>query len=149
MKNNPYRDVVWNSTSGVTVSMTMAETFSPVMSEHNNEYYRVIMEQVDTTYTIHTGDNMTRILGEHELPKEIRVKLAMIKAYEPCRSEVIDQMSASTSTWEMYTWSPMDMYLNTFPSEFSDIGWRCRSDREFYCVMTTAETLDSLRGEPL
>ena len=138
--------------STATANM-MVENYSPIMSEHDNNYYRVLVEQKNNLYTVHTGDNMTRILEDFSLPKEIRVKLTMIKAYEQREkfSASIDQLSASTSMGEMFVWSPMDLYSNTFPPEFSDIGWRCRigSSREFYCVVTSAETLDSLRGEPL
>ena len=127
-----------------TISMVLGN-YGPVQSEHDSNYYRVMVEQVDTTYTIHTGDNMMRILKEFELPKEIRTKLTMIKAYESREENKTVEVDG------MFIWSTMELYLNQdFPPEFNDIGWRCRSGpREFYCVITTAETLDSLRGEPL
>lgn len=139
--------------AGDTITVTnVVENFSPILSEHDTGYYRVLMEQVGNVYTVHTGDNMTRILEEFALPKEMRVKLAMIKAYENNSRKEEQEATPGTHTFTFSVWSPMDLYSSTFPSEFNDIGWRCKSDlvsdREFYCVVTTAETLDSLRGEP-
>ena len=136
----------------VTTTSIFSENYSPIQSAHDSGYYRVLIEQVQSIYTVHTGDNMTRILREQELPKEIRVKLTMIKAYETDKREEWSERDYTMTSTKIYVWSPMDMYSNsTFPIEFNDIGWRCRTDgpREFYCVITSAETLDSLRGEPL
>lgn len=126
--------------------------FSPIPSEHNSGYYRVVMEQIGNVYTIHTGDNMTRILEESFLPKEIRVKLTMIKAYENHRLEEQAADKVSSNTFNFQIWSHLDAYVNnTFPTEFNDIGWRVHVNNndlnEVYCVVTTAETLDLLRGK--
>lgn len=117
--------------------------YGPVISEYDNSYYRVLIEQNNTDYTIHTGDNMMRILAESQLPKELRVKLAMVKAYETRHKDAVPEPPNAYA-------SAISMYLNeTFPSEFNDIGWRCNCEGQFYCVITTAETLDSLRGESI
>lgn len=139
--------IVYDDNGSVLAHMGLT-SFSPVLSEHANSQYRVLVQQEGNLYTIHTGDNMTRILNEGDLPDELSSKLAMIKAYQAEEAPGPTLTVASTATWESFTWSPLDMYNNdSYPSEFNDIGWRCKGKDNFYCVITSRETLDSLRGE--
>lgn len=136
------RDLTVTTTATITVDMQMGN-YSPIISEHDSRMYRVLVTQRGNLYTLFTGDGMTRLLEDTALPDEVRSKLAMVKAFSNKK-----RLRPAT---DFDIWSPMDMYANTFPPEFDDIGWHCRSmsleDRELYCVVISTETLELLRGE--
>ena len=145
IKHTDMADIVWAASSSTTITM---ESFAPIISQHDSDLYRVLMDERNDKYTIHTGDNMFRILASNDLPDEIKSKLSMIKAYEPKADVSMDIWTqVATSAISQSIYSPISLYSSTFPPEFDDVGWKCVTGQ--YCVILTHETLASLRGETL
>lgn len=143
-----YSDLIdsmtWVASSSTTITM---ESYAPIVSQHDSDLYRVLMDERNDKYTIHTGDNMFRILASGDLPDEIKSKLSMIKAYEPKVDIGMEWNQVSTTTITTSPFNPISLYSSTFPPEFDDVGWKCVTGQ--YCVILTHETLASLRGETL
>jgi hypothetical protein len=86
-------------------------------------------------YVVFLGNNAKRYLTTAQLPSEVKSKLAMISAYETT-IEWVDFQPDNVGS--------ISQYMNQFPDEFYEIGWRVTKD--MYCVLMTDETLDYLRG---
>lgn len=95
-------------------------------------------DRTPITYLIWPSDNMTRHLTSKELPREVKVKLGMVKSY------------ASTNAPEHHP--PMELavmptviYKSNYPEFYREIGWHpCR---QLYCLSLSNETLIELKGK--
>lgn len=110
------------------------KALSPVMSQHHENMYRVILKQVDSGYEVHVGDDFVRMFPSHRnLPKEIREKLGIVYSKFPNAQDdvMLQRMTISA-------------YINS-DEEMQAIGWRV--SKSWTCLVLTEKTLNSLRGE--
>lgn len=111
-------------------------TLSPVMSQYDQNMYRVIFKQLDKGYEVHVGDDFIRTFPSYKnLPKEVKEKLGIVYSKFPSAQDddKLRRMSISA-------------YLNA-DIEMQAIGWRV--SKSWTCLVLTEKTLNSLRGEKL
>lgn len=79
---------------------------------------------------------MVRYYQIHSLPAPVKVKLAMVLAYDSAkiiRSDVTLILTKNA------------LYESTYPEEFNDIGWR--ASNTFFCIVLEDEILREIRGD--
>lgn len=108
--------------------------------------YRVILHEHQNAesrseYEVWTGTGVVRFLYPEQMPDEMSSKLAIVKAYSG--EGGWEEMAFTQSTFQIY----IGAYIPTCPDEYKDIGWRVNKD--YYCVVVSSETLNSLRGETI
>jgi hypothetical protein len=101
--------------------------------------WRVVMMRHEDEWEIFVHDTLIRYITEKNLPDEVRMKLSMILAHDD-KGYIKRGIPASA----MSIYINMSIYTNTFPSEFSDIGWRF--NKQTYVVVISLECLRSLQG---
>jgi hypothetical protein len=127
--------------SGLCIDMMripdyQVKALSPVMSQHNENMYRVILKQCDKGYEVHVGDDFVRIFSNYRnLPKEVKEKLGIVYGKFP---NVQDDVMLQRMT--------VSAYINS-DEEMQAIGWRV--SKSWTCLVLTEKTLNSLRGETI
>jgi hypothetical protein len=125
-----------------------------------SHHYRVVMyrdSSHDPAYLLWVGWGIKRNLSQKELPEELRSKLSMILAHP--QSKIAGRRPDSGYIHKtLYTKdiksprTPFNtlshgVYLNDYPEEFGDIGWRL--SKGIFCMVLSSLCLDSLQGEKL
>lgn len=99
--------------------------------------WRVVMLHHDDEWEMFVHDTLIRYIPEKDLPDEIRMKLAMVMAHKANIPEYHSYASSST----------MEVYKNTYPPEFNDIGWRY--SKKLYVVVISLGCLKALQGDEI
>lgn len=111
--------------------------FSPVTTIVDGQrLYRTPLRKVEDDVTMWVGDGMVRYYQTHSLPTPVKVKLAMVMAYDGA-SVIRDDVALLLSK--------IAIYENTYPEEFNDIGWRASTT--FFCIVLEDEILREIRGD--
>jgi hypothetical protein len=108
---------------------------SPIQHRDSDAHYRVPVHIVNGKHTIFVGDNHRRHFDQNTLPAVLKHKLSMINGSP--HAEVLDRGQVTN----------IDVYSAPDNNEFYFIGWRVTE--EMYCLVLTADELDSLRGEKI
>jgi len=114
------------------VTSVLKPMFTPIRCR-DKPMWRVVMMRHEDEWEIFVHDTLIRYITEKNLPDEVRMKLSMILAHDD-KGYIKRGIPASV----------MSVYTNTFPSEFSDIGWRF--NKQTYVVVISLECLRSLQG---
>lgn len=92
-------------------------------------------DAVRDSYVLYVGDQWTRTLAPQDLPEEIKINLAAVRAYP---AEYWATPEDDVATYRLYS------NVN-YPPEFDFIGWRVSIS--WYCIVVTRTLLLRLRGE--
>lgn len=112
---------------------------TPVAIDNLPDMYRTpVLEQDHSgvTYTVWPADNFRRVLTSNDMPKEMKLKLGMVKAYEGETKKLLQNWHLSVM--------PTLVYETTYPDFYNDIGWRVTECT--YCLVLGNQTLMELRG---
>lgn len=122
-------------------------------------HYRVVMYKDSShnpAYLLWVGWGIKRNLSQKELPEELRAKLAMVLAHPHSKiaGRRPDSGFVHKTLWHRaqpektpFQTLSHGVYLNEYPEEFNDIGWRL--SKGIFCMVLSALCLDSLQGEKL
>jgi hypothetical protein len=113
---------------------------TPVLEEKYLLYRTPVLEnkQTETTYVVWPTDNLRREFASSSMPKEVKLKLGMVKAYDGNMSRpVLRDWQLSAVPAYIYTYT-------TYPDNFNDIGWKVSDS--VYCLVLSNETLTELKG---
>jgi len=115
---------------------------TPVLEEKYSLYRTPVLEnkQFDVSYVVWPTDNFRREFTSSSMPKEMKLKLGMVKAYDGAvnRPVLRDWQLSAVPTY-IYTYT-------TYPDNFGDIGWKVSDS--VYCLILSNETLTELKGKP-
>ena len=125
--------------SGLRIHMVripdyQVKALSPVMSQYDENMYRVMLKQLDRGYEVHVGDDFVRMFANYRnLPKEVKEKLGIVYSkFTNAQDDVMLQRMTISA------------YINS-DEEMQAIGWRV--SKSWTCLVLTEKTLNSLRGE--
>jgi hypothetical protein len=113
---------------------------TPVVVDDLPGMYRTpVLEQSysDVTYTVWPADKFSRVLTSNDMPKEMKLKLGMVKAYDGAMKK------PSLQNWHLSV-MPTLVYETTYPDFYNDIGWRVTESA--YCLVLGNQTLMELKG---
>ena len=112
---------------------------TPLISDVSMDLYRVPFRSIGDEHTVFVSDMKMRYFTTGELPDEIKIKLAMVLAYDDksyVKSSILSKMEED-----------LLMYLCPYPKEFKDVGWRY--NEIYFCLVLSRLLLNSLEGETL
>jgi len=110
-------------------------TLSPLLLKDDSFLYRTPTMYAEEQCTLYVGDNMVRHFTNKTMPREVKVKLGMVRGYEgPVTLHQEHRVVAV----------PLVVYDNTYPKEFEEIGWRVTDT--LYCLSLTYALLIKLRS---
>ena len=112
---------------------------TPLISDVSMDLYRVPFRSIKDEHTVFVSDMKMRYFTTGELPDEIKIKLAMILAYD-------DKSYVKTSVLSKME-DDLYLYLCPYPKEFKDVGWRY--NEIYFCLVLSRLLLNSLEGETL
>lgn len=107
------------------------DPYVPVVHSYWNAHWRVPVWNEGSTYRVCLGVNIYRHYVDETLPKEIKIALAMINAFEP----------KDTPVYEM---NPTDAYINKQDPKLDTIGWRV--NKHLYILILSRELIGDMYG---
>jgi hypothetical protein len=117
------------------VKLFPPNTLSPALLKDGSSLYRTPTMYAEDQCALYVGDNMVRYFTNKTMPREVKVKLGMVRGYEGPVT-LYEKLQVSMS--------PLVVYENTYPKEFEEIGWRITDT--LYCLSLTYALLVKLRS---
>jgi hypothetical protein len=111
------------------------EECQPIRVDDDGKMFKVPIYALNGKYTVSVGSNWWVIFESHELPADIRSKLGMVFC-----APMHDEAGKRKPTKGYYS---ILAHSNTYPTEYSTIGWRV--SKGIYIVVVSVEVLELMR----